>query len=97
MNDEPTDAQVEAALRVMVDEGLLSVPAARVTDFVRDGMSPAEREKALTKLRAADDEHSEWARSVVRRALRASCCGQPEELSMCPTCGTCCNDDWHRR
>lgn len=74
MADGITDEQVTAALRVLVDEGLMEMPVGRVADFFPPGYSfTSEQEaEALAGLRSADEQGAAHAREIVRRALAAA-------------------------
>lgn len=70
---EPTEAQIDAAYRVLRQE-IIMPHWADIHDYIvsEDEPSGEEREKALARLRAADEEAERENRDIVRRALRAA-------------------------
>lgn len=70
---DPTEAQVDAAYAVLRQEIVMPYEA-DVHDYIvsEDEPSGEEREEALAKLRAADEDAERKNRDLVRRAVKAA-------------------------
>jgi len=69
---EPTEAQVEAAIRVLREEMPSMAYSAHVGDYLAEGAEGQDRIDGLAALRAADEEAERMNLDLVRRALRAA-------------------------
>lgn len=68
---EPTEAQIEAAIRVLREEMPSMAYSAHVGDYLAEG-TEVWSTAGLAALRAADEEADRMNRDLVRRALKAA-------------------------
>jgi hypothetical protein len=70
--NEITDAQIDAVLTVMAEEGVALPFGACSRNYVTADSAGEERERQLAALRAADAEADAQNRDVIRRVLRSA-------------------------